>query len=102
MLAYDTRVNMLDLFVADLNTPNVLACVVEHQIAADDKPIFTWDLLTHFERKYPKEYCFSFAIGPDNKVNWHKFIKPKKYKTNGNRFFCQSESLFVHRLCVTQ
>lgn len=78
MLDYDIRVAMLDAFVSDLQIPAVKTHAIEHLIAQDDNPVYTWDLLSYLQQQHSKSMQFSFAIGPDNKANWHKFYKAQE------------------------
>lgn len=77
MLDYDARLKLLNAFHHDIANPNVHICAIEKQIAQADKPVFTWDVLTHLQNSHP-EHCFAFVIGPDNQANWHKFYKAEE------------------------
>ena len=77
MLKYDLRVSMLHEFVADLDNLSIKSVAIEDRVAADDKPVFTWDLLNYVQKMDP-QHKFSFVMGPDNKANWHKFYKAEE------------------------
>lgn len=75
MLDYTIRTEMLNAFVSDLKLENVKTLSVEHEIAAPNTPVYTYDLLTYLSETTLKAAQLTFVIGPDNQENWHKFYK---------------------------
>lgn len=78
MLAYETRVSLLQKFVNDLDTTAVLSRPIEHIISDGDNPVYTWDVLNYLQQQYGEAMNFSFVMGPDNQANWHKFYKAEE------------------------
>lgn len=75
MIAYDHRVALLQAFVEDIADSRVQAYPVEHLIAEDDKPVYTFDVLSHLENTASGNGELTFIMGPDNQANWSKFYK---------------------------
>ena len=75
MISYDHRVALLDAFVSDIADTRVRAYPVEHLIADGDKPVYTFDVLSHLENTAFTDAQLSFVMGPDNQANWSKFYK---------------------------
>lgn len=63
-LDYDLRRSMLEVFVKDIDLPNVEVCAVEHEIDDAGGHVRTSDLIEHLSSLYP-ESEITFAIGPD-------------------------------------
>lgn len=84
MLDYETRVVMLNAFVQDLNDERVQAKAIEHQIASSDKPVFTYDLLSHLQETIGNDDELYFVIGPDNARNWESFYNADLIKKKWN------------------
>ncbi|MEO0340916.1 MAG: nicotinate-nicotinamide nucleotide adenylyltransferase [Bacteroidota bacterium] len=80
MLDYDLRIEMLKTFVDDLAIEKVKAFPIEHKLAKNDLPVYTYDLLEHLQAHYFPKDQLSFAIGPDNQLNWDKFYKADEIK----------------------
>ncbi|MEG3767394.1 nicotinate-nicotinamide nucleotide adenylyltransferase [Alteromonas sp. 14N.309.X.WAT.G.H12] len=75
MIAYPHRVALTDAFVRDINDSRVQAMSVEHLIAKDDTPVYTFDVLSYLHDNGYSDDTLSFVMGPDNKANWSKFYK---------------------------
>ncbi|MBU2977286.1 nicotinate-nicotinamide nucleotide adenylyltransferase [Alteromonas sp. C1M14] len=75
MIAYSHRVALTEAFVRDINDSRVHALSVEHLIAKDDVPVYTFDVLSYLHNNGYEKDNLSFVIGPDNKANWNKFYK---------------------------
>lgn len=84
MIDYRLRVEMLDAFVADINDKRVSILAIEHDIATDDRPVYTFDLLTYLQAEVFINAQLHFVIGPDNVNNWHKFYKAEEIKRGWN------------------
>ncbi|MDO6693789.1 nicotinate-nicotinamide nucleotide adenylyltransferase [Aliiglaciecola sp. 3_MG-2023] len=82
MLSYEHRVSMLHLFAQQLNDPKVEVFPVEEQLSDGTNPIYTFDLLTYLQAEYFPDAKLTFVMGPDNKVNWHKFYKSQEVTDN--------------------
>ncbi|WJG10727.1 nicotinate-nicotinamide nucleotide adenylyltransferase [Aliiglaciecola sp. LCG003] len=75
MIPYQHRVNMLQLFVDELNNEKVIALPVEDIISDGQRPVYTYDLMHYLQQAlYPTD-SLSFIIGPDNVDNWHRFYR---------------------------
>ena len=75
MTDYSSRVAMLTLFVKDLADHRIEVCDIEQQISTDQRPVYSYDLLTHLSQHAYPDAKITFVMGPDNLANWHKFYK---------------------------
>lgn len=80
MADYETRIEMLNAFERDLGDKRVQVRAIEHTIASPEKPVYTYDLLTHIQCKIASCDKLCFIIGPDNALNWDKFYKAEEIK----------------------
>ncbi|OFC70003.1 nicotinate-nicotinamide nucleotide adenylyltransferase [Alteromonas confluentis] len=78
MIDYNHRVALLQAFVDDIADKRVRAYPVEHLIANDGKPVYTFDVLSHLENTEFGGDQLSFVMGPDNQANWSKFYKAEE------------------------
>lgn len=78
MLAYEHRVEMLHQVVSSIEDPKVRAMPLEPQIAVQDKPVYTYDLLHYCAQQWPECRQWCFVMGPDNQKNWHKFYRAEE------------------------
>jgi nicotinate-nucleotide adenylyltransferase len=86
MLDYDTRKALLALFVKDINQNKVIAKPIEHELDAGDKPVYTYNLLSHLENELGSTHRLTFIIGPDNAANWSKFYMADEIKKRWGTF----------------
>lgn len=90
MLDYQTRCELIELFLEDLmlsqKISNVQLCRVEQQIleemkiSSSDEPnqsVTTFAVLEKLAQQYPKRE-FTFVMGPDNLLSFDKFYKAEE------------------------
>jgi nicotinate-nucleotide adenylyltransferase len=78
MLPYVHRVELLNRFAATLGNDCVKVCAIETEIAKDDKPVYTFDVLNYLQTQYYPDAQLTFVVGPDNVDNWHKFYRAEE------------------------
>lgn len=69
LIAFNDRINMLQLAVEQLGKKNLHVSTIEEEIAAErvsDTPIYTVEVLAAFSEVYKKEEIY-FVVGDDNK-----------------------------------
>ena len=74
MAPYEYRCQMVKLFTQDLADPRVSLHAIEHQIA-DDKPVYSFDLLEALQAQIQPEDQLFLVIGPDNAAAFDKFYR---------------------------
>jgi len=65
MLDYETRCEMVDLFIQDLNMSNVVRSKVEETLYQPGENVTTYAVLSELQSNRPQD-DFTFVIGPDN------------------------------------
>jgi len=91
MISYESRCNLVNAFILDINNPKVKAKCIEHTLY-HGAPVYTWDLLSEMEQIKPSGTQIVFIMGPDNKENWDKFYKASEIKEKWGIWAGQGES----------
>ena len=84
MLPFDTRVEMLELFIANTQVfeCELEVCTLEADMLQQfpGKPVYTCDLLRALEEHYKGEVQLGFIRGPDNAdpQTWQRFYKARE------------------------
>lgn len=75
VISFHQRVEMLQLFIDDLNIDNLKISLIEESIfSSHNNFVTTYDVLNALQNKYVKD-DLTFVIGPDNFYNFNKFYK---------------------------
>lgn len=74
MLDYQTRCELVDLFITELDTTNVKRSTIEEQLHVPGESVTTYAVLEQLQQQSP-ESDFTFVMGPDNLLNFTKFYK---------------------------
>jgi len=86
MTEYAKRVEMLNSFTQDLQDSKVVSCDIEQRISQQNKPVYTFDVLSYLSEKVYPESKLTFVMGPDNSDNWHKFYKSSEIEQRWHIF----------------
>jgi nicotinate-nucleotide adenylyltransferase len=87
MIDYKLRCNMVDLFIDDIGTANLLLSDIEQDIQVNDEPVTTFDVLSAIQEKY-LDADITFVVGPDNILNFHSFHKADTILKNWSVLSC--------------
>ena len=111
MLSFASRVDMLEVFVANICLPEcqIEVCTLEAEMLkqAPDKPVYTFDLLDTLERRYEGKAQLGFIRGPDNADpnTWKRFYKAEEIEQRWDLFTAQervqARSSYVRELIQT-
>ncbi|GLR76084.1 nicotinate-nicotinamide nucleotide adenylyltransferase [Aliivibrio sifiae] len=74
MLSYEARVEMVSVFVDELNMTNVELSTLEKEIYIPDQSVTTFSLLNKLQ-ELNQGADITFIIGPDNLLQFGKFYK---------------------------
>ena len=75
VISFHQRVEMLKLFVKDLNIDNIKVSLIEESIfTSHNNFVTTYDVLSTLQKHYVNDNL-TFVIGPDNFKNFNKFYK---------------------------
>lgn len=74
MLDYQARCELVDAFIEDLQSSNVVRSTVEETLYQPNHSVTTFAVLSELQRQYP-EYEITFVIGPDNLLILLNFYK---------------------------
>lgn len=74
MLSYETRIEMVSIFVNDLNMNNLELSTLEKEIYIPEQSVTTFSLLKKLQELH-RTADITFIIGPDNLLQFSKFYK---------------------------
>ena len=75
VIPFHQRVEMLKLFIDDLNIDNLKISLIEESIfSINNNFVTTFDVLNTLQKQYIND-DLTFVIGPDNFYNFNKFYK---------------------------
>ena len=74
MLPYETRLNMINAFISDLELSNVELSTLEKEIHIPEQSVTTFYLLKKLQELHSNA-DITFVIGPDNLLKFNKFFK---------------------------
>lgn len=106
MSPYSQREEMVNLFLKDINHPQVKVVACEPSINPEkNAPIYSIDLLTYLKKKHPNN-DYSLVIGPDNNAAFEKFHQFEKLKRDYAPFIAKENiairSTKVRKAIATQ
>lgn len=77
MAAFDLRCQMTQDLLAYYKMPdNVQVSRIEQDLAQDNKPVYTYDVLVALQALHP-DHRIVFGLGPDNVEQFHRFYRYK-------------------------
>ncbi|MCG7496460.1 nicotinate-nicotinamide nucleotide adenylyltransferase [Vibrio sp. Of7-15] len=74
MLNYEKRCEMVQLFINDVQLPNLELSTVEKDLFQPNESVTTYQVLKKTQENHP-DADITFVLGPDNFVNFSKFFK---------------------------
>jgi nicotinate-nucleotide adenylyltransferase len=77
MLDYETRCELIDAFIRDLQSDRVQRSTVEDELQRPDQSVTTYAVLSLLQKQFP-DADITFVIGPDNLFNFAKFYKAQE------------------------
>lgn len=77
MLGFSTRCQMVELFIKELDIRHVELSTIEQALVQPQESVTTFAVLQALEQQYP-DADFTFVIGPDNLLSFHKFYKAEQ------------------------
>lgn len=84
LLAYEKRLQLLNLLLKDLHEPRLKICTIEKEL--DRKPSYMFDTITELQKRHPKA-CFSLIVGSDVKNELHKWYRSEDLQKKVNFYF---------------
>ncbi|RJX69683.1 nicotinate-nicotinamide nucleotide adenylyltransferase [Vibrio sinensis] len=74
MLEYSSRCELVDAFIADLESSTFERCDIEETLFQPNQSVTTYSVMEALQLKYP-ESELTFVLGPDNFFNFSKFYR---------------------------
>ncbi|MEZ9232326.1 nicotinate-nicotinamide nucleotide adenylyltransferase [Vibrio amylolyticus] len=87
MLDYTIRCQLVDLFIEELSTKNVVRSDVEEQLFVPNQPVTTFSVLETLQKQFP-ESELTFVIGPDNLLKFGQFARSDEILEKWNVLAC--------------
>lgn len=87
MLDYGKRCEMVQLFINDLQLPNLELSNIEKELFQPQASVTTYQVLKKTQENYPNA-DITFILGPDNFVNFSKFFKSEQILSTWSVLAC--------------